>query len=383
MPAPVRVALLVNLLTEDNLPYYYASLSVDDRDSAWAQWTRQWTAEEGRHAIVIRDYLTVTRSIDPVALERGRMQQVAKGETPIFDTVEAGLVYTTLQELATRIAHRNTGELLDDPAGRAVMRRVAADENLHHLFYRDLATEMLVRDPSSMVVAIDEVVRTFAMPGTGIADFARHARTIASLGVYDFSIHYHQIVAPMVLQRWDVEALTGLDDDAERARDRLVRFVERLAKAAARADAKREAREARARPPAERAGSGLRLVAGDLDVATLVHEALLHEIELEGLATRRGVRVLLPDLLGELLHPLLTWIRHHDTAEGAVANVRTSSSQNAGRSSGFRLLTSRPSTCTRSSTQCAPAFSRSVFRLGHDVSVRPSTAPASTRIHGP
>ena len=213
---------MVNLLTEDNLPYYYASLSVDSsRDSAWAQWTRQWTAEEGRHAIVIRDYLTVTRSVDPVALERGRMQQVKTGETPMFDTATAGLVYTTLQELATRIAHRNTGELLEDPAGRAVMRRVAADENLHHLFYRDLATEMIARDPSAMVVAMEYVVRTFAMPGTGITDFARHARTIAALGVYDFSIHYHQIIVPIVLQRWNVTEITGLDDEAELARDRL------------------------------------------------------------------------------------------------------------------------------------------------------------------
>ena len=80
-----RVALTVNLLTEDNLPYYYASLASGPRDSAWAQWTRQWTAEEGRHAIVIRDYLTVTRSVDPVALERGRMHQVATGATPTFD----------------------------------------------------------------------------------------------------------------------------------------------------------------------------------------------------------------------------------------------------------------------------------------------------------
>jgi acyl-[acyl-carrier-protein] desaturase len=243
VPAAARVALLVNLLTEDNLPYYYASLSVDDRDSAWAQWTRQWTAEEGRHAIVIRDYLTVTRSIDPVALERGRMQQVATGETPTFDTATAGLVYTTLQELATRIAHRNTGELLEDPAGRAVMRRVAADENLHHLFYRDLASEVLARDPSAMMIAIDHVVRNFAMPGTGIADFARHARTIAALGVYDFSIHYHQIIVPIVLQRWNVAEVSGLDDDAEQARDRLMRFLERLARAAARTEAKRESRE--------------------------------------------------------------------------------------------------------------------------------------------
>jgi acyl-[acyl-carrier-protein] desaturase len=245
VPEPVRVALLVNLLTEDNLPYYYASLSVDQRDSAWAQWTRQWTAEEGRHAIVIRDYLTVTRSIDPVALERGRMQQVKAGEVPSFDSATAGLVYTTLQELATRIAHRNTGELLEDPAGRAVMRRVAADENLHHLFYRDLASEMIVRDPSAMVIAMEQVVRTFAMPGTGITDFARHARTIATLGVYDFSIHYHQIILPIVMQRWDVAELTGLNDEAELARDKLLRFVTRLARAAARTEAKREALAAR------------------------------------------------------------------------------------------------------------------------------------------
>src|SRR6185369_15015089 len=102
-------ALQLNLLTEDNLPYYHLALAMaGQQDSAWGQWTRQWTAEEGRHAIVIRDYLTVTRSIDPVALERGRMQQVKAGETPQFDTPTAGLVYTTLQELATRIAHRNT-----------------------------------------------------------------------------------------------------------------------------------------------------------------------------------------------------------------------------------------------------------------------------------
>jgi len=246
VPDAVRIALVVNLLTEDNLPYYYASLSVEQRDSAWAQWTRQWTAEEGRHAIVIRDYLTVTRSVDPVALERGRMQQVKSGETPQFDTATAGLVYTTLQELATRIAHRNTGELLEDAAGRAVMRRVAADENLHHLFYRDLATAMIARDPSAMVIAMEEVVRTFAMPGTGITDFARHARTIAGLGVYDISIHYNQIILPVVVQRWNVAEITGLDDDAERARDALLEYVERLARLAARTEARREALAARA-----------------------------------------------------------------------------------------------------------------------------------------
>ncbi|HEY1737125.1 MAG TPA: acyl-ACP desaturase, partial [Acidimicrobiia bacterium] len=77
MSEPARVSLYVNLLTEDNLPYYMFELAALGRDGAWGEWTRRWTAEEGRHAIVMRDYLTVTRAIDPVALERGRMQQVS------------------------------------------------------------------------------------------------------------------------------------------------------------------------------------------------------------------------------------------------------------------------------------------------------------------
>ena len=234
-----RAALLVNLLTEDNLPYYFATLMSARPEGAWAEWTRRWTAEEGRHAIVIRDYLTVTRSVDPVALERGRMQQVSTGASPSFDAVADALVYTTLQELATRISHRNTGQLLEDPAGRAVMSRVAADENLHHLFYRDLASEAVSRHPSEMVLAMDRVVRAFAMPGTGIANFSRYARLIADIGVYDFSVHYHQILVPIVLQRWDVEHLEGLTPEAEAAREQLVTYIARVGKAADRSDRRR------------------------------------------------------------------------------------------------------------------------------------------------
>ena len=234
-----RAALLVNLLTEDNLPYYFATLMSARPEGAWAEWTRRWTAEEGRHAIVIRDYLTVTRSVDPVALERGRMQQVSTGASPSFDAVADALVYTTLQELATRISHRNTGQLLEDPAGRAVMSRVAADENLHHLFYRDLASEAVSRHPSEMVLAMDRVVRAFAMPGTGIANFSRYARLIADIGVYDFSVHYHQILVPIVLQRWDVEHVEGLTPEAEAARGQLVTYIARVGKAADRSDRRR------------------------------------------------------------------------------------------------------------------------------------------------
>src|SRR5688572_4855094 len=166
MDEAVRSSLFVNLLTEDNLPHYFRTIDhLFTEDEPWGYWTRRWTAEEGRHAIVIRDYLTVTRMVDPVALERGRMSQITQGQVPQPDTVADGLVYVSLQELATRIAHGNTGRLMDDDAGRKVMARVAGDEMLHHVFYRDLTSALLELDPSTTVKAIDRNVREFAMPG--------------------------------------------------------------------------------------------------------------------------------------------------------------------------------------------------------------------------
>ena len=51
----------------------------------------------------------------------------------------------------------------------------------------------------------------------------------------------------------------------------------------------------------------------------------------------------------------------------ASANKRIISRLNAGMSSGFRLVTRRPSVTTSLSTQVAPALLRSVFSEGQDV----------------
>lgn len=237
----VRSALFVNLLTEDNLPYYFRTIEgMFGRDAAWGEWNRRWTAEEGRHSIAIRDYLTVTRAIDPVALERARMAQVSCGQVPEPETPQDGIAYVALQELATRIAHHNTGKLIDDPAGYEVLKRVAADENRHYLFYRDLVTAALELDPSGMLVAIDRQVRDFEMPGTGIVDFAAHARQIAAAGIYDFQIHHDQILQAVVVRHWAIEDLEGLDDEAEQARHRALRHIERVGKAARRLSRRRD-----------------------------------------------------------------------------------------------------------------------------------------------
>ncbi len=120
------------------------------------------------------------------------------------------------------------------------MSRVAADENLHFLFYRDLATAMLEADPSGMMVPIERVVKSFEMPGTGIPGFKNHAAVIANAGIYDFTIHHDQILVPVVVRHWRLEALEGLSPEADQARERALRRIDRLGRVAARLAERRE-----------------------------------------------------------------------------------------------------------------------------------------------
>ncbi len=249
IPADVRSALFVNLLTEDNLPYYFRDIErMFGADGAWGEWVRRWTAEEGRHATAIRDYLTVTRAIDPVALERGRMAQMSGGEVPQPPDAASGMLYVTMQELATRISHRNTGKLLEDVdrAGYDIMRRVAIDENFHFLFYRDIATAGFEIDPSLMMISLEPQVTDFAMPGTGIPDFIAHSKAIANAGIYDFALHHEQILVPIVLQHWRIAEIEGLNAEAEQARERILAYIAKVGRVAERVKSKREAAAAKA-----------------------------------------------------------------------------------------------------------------------------------------
>jgi acyl-[acyl-carrier-protein] desaturase len=168
------------------------------------------------------------------------MRQVSGGITPEPENPADTMVYVTLQELATRIAHLNTGKLLTDRPGYDVMARVAADENLHYLFYRGITDAALELDASMVVLAIDRQVREFAMPGTGIADFPTHAARIAKAGIYDFVQHHDHILLPLVLRHWKVESLEGLSGEAEEARERVVKHIARVGAAAGRLRERRQ-----------------------------------------------------------------------------------------------------------------------------------------------
>ena len=230
LPDGVRSSIYVNLLTEDNLPYYtntllsHAPVGHPIRD-----WNHQWTMEENRHAMVMRDWVHISRCIDPVMLEKGRRVQMGKGQVPEPETMADLICYVSFQERATQIAHRNTGAHLpkDDKIGRNLLALVAGDETKHYLFYRDLALAGFAIDPSTMMIAAAKQVSAFAMPGTGIPNFTRHAVRIAREGIYGLGQFLRDVLDP-VLSLWDVDHLEGLSAEAEVARKDLAAFVEKM-----------------------------------------------------------------------------------------------------------------------------------------------------------
>jgi acyl-[acyl-carrier-protein] desaturase len=235
-----RIAFEVNLLTEDNLPsYHFEIASRFGRDGAWGTWVHQWTAEEGRHAMCMRDYLLVTRAVDPTQLERDRMAQMRTGYNAGEKTPVEVLAYVSFQELATRIAHRNTGRYTNEPAAERLLTRVAADENLHMIFYRDLVRAALEISPNETVQAIATEAMRFEMPGTGIRDFSRRAVRIAKAGIYDLRIHHDEVLRPL-LRSWKYFDIEGLDAEAEKARHNLAAFLNDIEEMAAAFEAKRE-----------------------------------------------------------------------------------------------------------------------------------------------
>ena len=234
-------SLVLNLLTEDNLPSYHTEIAISmGRDGAWGTWIERWTAEEARHSIVIRDYLMATRGVDPYELEDLRLAHMSLGyQTPYVNDMLHTIAYVSFQELATRISHRNTGKISQDPIAENMMQRIALDENLHMLFYRNTLSAALDMEPNAAMRAITDVVTNFGMPGANMPGFGRKAVQIALAGIYDMQQHLDEVIAP-VLRAWRIFERTDLSGDGLMARDELASFLAKTEVEAGRFNEKRE-----------------------------------------------------------------------------------------------------------------------------------------------
>ena len=228
-----RVAMVQNLLTEDNLPAYHREIAMNfSMDSAWGYWVNRWTAEENRHGISIRDYLVVTRNCDPVELEELRMEQMTRGFSPgqnaqgdlfaesLFDAV----MYVSFQELATRVSHRNTGKAFNDPVAEQLLARISNDENLHMIFYRDVSAAGLDIAPNQAIESVHRILSNFRMPGSTVPEFRRKAVVIATGGIYDPRIHLEDVVMP-ILKKWRIFERDDFTGEGARMRDELGMLV--------------------------------------------------------------------------------------------------------------------------------------------------------------
>ena len=115
-------------------------------DGAWGTWVGRWTAEENRHGIAIRDYLVVTRAVDPVALEQARMEHMTNGFAADAASRKTPIADSRADRDRVRRHSRNwpPGSATATPARCATTRSpigccsaIAADENLHMIFYRN------------------------------------------------------------------------------------------------------------------------------------------------------------------------------------------------------------------------------------------------------
>ena len=231
-----QVAMVQNLVTEDNLPSYHREIAMNmSMDGAWGQWVNRWTAEENRHGIALRDYLVVTRAVDPVELENLRMEVVNRGFSPgqnlqgglFADALFDSILYVTFQELATRVSHRNTGKACKETVADQLLAKISADENLHMIFYRDVSAAGIDMAPNLAMKALHKILLNFKMPGFLVPEFRRKALMIAVGGVYDIRIHLDEVVMP-VLRKWRILERDDFTGDAARMQDDIAAHIKDL-----------------------------------------------------------------------------------------------------------------------------------------------------------
>jgi acyl-[acyl-carrier-protein] desaturase len=230
LPDSVRVALALNLLTEEGLPHFHRLVAqYMGHDGVWAEWNNLWTAEEDRHGCILRDYVRDARLFDMRALEHMQYQYIESGFNPEWkDDPYRLLAYTSLQEKATQTAHANAGRLASqyEPKLQKILAHICADEARHYLFYRDSFSAVLKADTNRALAALATVAPALAMPGHNIDGYAQMSEVERRAGIYG-PREYLKLVEDL-LTHWAIDALDGLSAVGRAAQDKVMQLPRRL-----------------------------------------------------------------------------------------------------------------------------------------------------------
>jgi acyl-[acyl-carrier-protein] desaturase len=173
------------------------------------------------------------------------MQHMIAGYDSGDKTALQAVAYVSFQELATRVSHRNTGKATGCPLAEQLLTRIAQDENLHMIFYRNMIAAAFEIAPDQTMAAVRDEVVGFQMPGANMPDFLRNSVIIAKAGIYDLRLHHDAVISP-VLKFWNVFDREGLGPTGEQAREELAKFVAQLDEQASRFVEQRERARAKA-----------------------------------------------------------------------------------------------------------------------------------------
>jgi acyl-[acyl-carrier-protein] desaturase len=251
LPDDVLVVLVGDMVTEEALPTYQSWInrlqgvrdSTGVSDNPWAQWGRGWTSEENRHGDLLNKYLYLSGRVDMRAVETTVHHLINNGFDPqTGDDPYLGFIYTSFQERATKISHRNVG-VLAKKVGEDNLHRIcgliAGDEARHERAYKMFMSKVFELDPAQAVLSFAKMMKTkITMPAVLMYDgkdrnlFEKYSIVAQKTGVYTVK-DYSEIIADLVTH-WKLETIGGLSDVAAKAQDYLCNLSERYAKLATR-----------------------------------------------------------------------------------------------------------------------------------------------------
>ncbi|MEP3837299.1 MAG: acyl-ACP desaturase [Algibacter sp.] len=246
LPYDFWVVLVGDMITEEALPTYESWLmdvegvdQIENGGNGWGKWVRQWTGEENRHGDVLNKYLYLSGRVNMKEIEKTTHHLITDGFDIGTDRDPyKNFVYTSFQELATYISHNRVAKIAKDYGNKRLSKMckiISGDEMRHHHAYSEFVERIFKVDPSQMMMAFHYMMKQkITMPahflresgGKASSAFEEFSNTAQRIGVYT-SNDYVDILQKLIT-RWEIDKITGLNDEAEKARDYLMKLPARM-----------------------------------------------------------------------------------------------------------------------------------------------------------
>ncbi len=251
LPDDLLVVLVGDMVTEEALPTYQTWINrlngLTDQTGVsktpWAKWSRGWTAEENRHGDLLNRYLYLTGRVNMRAVEVTIQNLINEGFDPQTENDPyLGFIYTSFQERATKISHRNVAKLAKKQGEEKLHQicgLIAGDEARHEHAYKLFMSKVFEIDPVDAVQSFATMMRKkITMPAVAMHDgndrnlFVKFSKVAQKTNVYTVQ-DYAEIIKNLV-EHWKVESLQGLSGVAAKAQDYVCNLSERYIKLAER-----------------------------------------------------------------------------------------------------------------------------------------------------